>query len=302
MSIEYEQEFELYHFGDSIASQMARLALAEKQISYKSHLIILESQGQHLRREYRAVNPSVLVPTLVHNGKAIPDSRHIMRYLDAYAPEQGARLLPEDPDIQTALDTMVADFALDESVGIGESFGTSAPATSVDVLTNLLKRRKLFTVIFDYLLHHPIKKRAALFIMLRIFGGAPAIAHKKAIAGVAQGLVKVDRLLDHNKDYLLGNYSIVDTMLTVHLHRLEDVKLGSVLVSGELANISAWWRRIQQRPSYQQAMLDFHSPDFRSAISEVYPDNANPYLGLLQKEIKRYCDASIIETDLAKVR
>lgn len=285
--VEYEQEFELYHYGDSIASQMARLALAEKNITYKSNLITLESKGQHLNQEYRAINPSALVPALVHNGEVIPDSRRIIKYLDAHAPEQGARLVPENIESQKQFDSLIADFALDESIELGDNLGTSVAGTSIDVLTRLLKRRNLFAVIVDYLLHHPIKTRAVIFCMLRITGKAPAHIHKTVIKGVAQGLVAVERLLDHQQDYLLGDYSMVDAMLTVHLHRLEDVRLDSVLESCELINLKAWLQRIQQRPSYQQAMLDYHSPDFRLAIEEVYGDEPNPHLELLIDEIKQ---------------
>ena len=55
---------ELYGYGESVASNMARVALSEKKIAYKYNIIYLESKGQHLTKEYRNLNPKNLVPTM----------------------------------------------------------------------------------------------------------------------------------------------------------------------------------------------------------------------------------------------
>ena len=63
---------ELYGYGESVASNMARVALSEKKITYKYNLIYLESRGDHLTKEYKKLNPKNLVPTLVDDGSANP--------------------------------------------------------------------------------------------------------------------------------------------------------------------------------------------------------------------------------------
>ena len=83
MAIEHNQEFELYGYGESLASQTARVGLAEKGITYTQHRVGLESTGEHLQKAYKAINPASLVPTLVHNGQPIYDSIKILEYLDA---------------------------------------------------------------------------------------------------------------------------------------------------------------------------------------------------------------------------
>jgi len=88
------QNLELYGYGESVASNMARVALAEKKISYKYNLIYLESKGDHLATEYKKLNPKNLVPTLVDNGVPIPDSIKIMRHIDSSHPQQGEILFP----------------------------------------------------------------------------------------------------------------------------------------------------------------------------------------------------------------
>ena len=55
-------KIELYGYGESVASNMARVALSEKNISYKYNLLYLESKGDHLSKEYKKLNPKNLVP------------------------------------------------------------------------------------------------------------------------------------------------------------------------------------------------------------------------------------------------
>ena len=54
----HEEEFELYHYGESLCSQMVQLALEEKRIAYKSHHMHLELTGENLSREFKRINPS----------------------------------------------------------------------------------------------------------------------------------------------------------------------------------------------------------------------------------------------------
>ena len=73
---------ELYGYGESVASNMARVALSEKKITFKYNIIYLESKGQHLTKEYRNLNPKNLVPSMIDNDKVIPDSIDIMKHID----------------------------------------------------------------------------------------------------------------------------------------------------------------------------------------------------------------------------
>jgi len=85
---------ELYGYGESVASNIARVALSEKKINFKYNIIYLESKGDHLTKEYKKLNPKNLVPTLIDNGVPIPDSIEIMRHIDKKYPNQGEYLFP----------------------------------------------------------------------------------------------------------------------------------------------------------------------------------------------------------------
>ncbi len=288
MSIDYEQEFELYSYGESLCSQMVRLALYEKQIPFKYHHMKLELTGEHLRPEFKKINPNHLVPVLVHNGEPHYDSWEIIRYLDQYAPEQGTPLWPKDSSARQQLEAQISESALDDKVEIGENFGSSTAGASIYLLANILRRRPALAVMRDYLFRHPNKRRAVLFVVLRLFGGLPGSFYKKFIRRLASGLVAMEQSLQHGKEYFLGDYSAIDAMLAAHFHRLEDIALGELLSSGEFPNIKAYWQRLQQRPSYEKAILSEHEEEWRTAIQEVYGDKSNPYIGMLRREVEKY--------------
>lgn len=84
----------LYHANHSTCSQKVRLTLAEKGLAYESRLVNLAT-NEHLKPEYLALNPNGVVPTLVHDGRAVLDSGVICEYLDEVFPE--VPLLPADP-------------------------------------------------------------------------------------------------------------------------------------------------------------------------------------------------------------
>ena len=86
----------LYHFDRSTAAQKVRLALAEKGLAWESRYIDpgLSKREQH-DPGYLALNPRGVVPTLLHDGKAIRESQVILEYLEDVFPAPPLR--PADP-------------------------------------------------------------------------------------------------------------------------------------------------------------------------------------------------------------
>ncbi|MES2351194.1 MAG: maleylacetoacetate isomerase [Pseudomonadota bacterium] len=85
----------LYDYFRSSASYRVRIGLKLKGLDYDSvpvHLI--KEGGEQLQAEYRAVNPSALVPALVDEGAVITQSLAILEYLDEMHPM--APLMPRD--------------------------------------------------------------------------------------------------------------------------------------------------------------------------------------------------------------
>ena len=64
---------ELYHSVNSVCAQKVRIALAEKGLDYKEHLMTLA--GDQFDPAYMKLNPNAVVPTLVHDGYPSSSSR-----------------------------------------------------------------------------------------------------------------------------------------------------------------------------------------------------------------------------------
>ena len=288
MAIEYNQEFELYGYGESLASQTARVGLAEKGITYKQHRVGLESTGEHLQKAYKAINPASLVPTLVHNGQPIYDSIKILEYLDALEPDQGARLYPADAKKNTEVRALVKEFSLDESVGIGENFGTSMAGLSTQMLAYLLCKRPLWTVIWDYLTKHPSRDRVPIFILVRILGKPPRFKYRQFVSGVAKGMVFIENTLSHGNEFIVGEYSAADVLLAQLFHRLEITAFHKVLQSDQFPNISLYWPRLQQRESYKLGILDFEEDEWSECKAALYGEQENPDIDYFWSQVNRF--------------
>ncbi len=76
----------LYHSGVSNCSMRVRLVLEEKGLNWESHHFNLLKK-EHINEAYFGINPNGLVPTLVHDGRVIIESGDIIEYLDKVFPE-----------------------------------------------------------------------------------------------------------------------------------------------------------------------------------------------------------------------
>lgn len=85
---------QLFSYFRSSSAYRVRIALNIKQIPYEIIAIhLLKDGGQQYLEEYRAINPSAQVPTLVDNGNAIGQSLAILEYLEEQFPQ--TPLLPK---------------------------------------------------------------------------------------------------------------------------------------------------------------------------------------------------------------
>lgn len=278
-SIPHEMDFELYHYPESLCSQMVRLALEEKAIEWKSHPIMLNDvvlEGDNFKPEYLRVNPKGIVPTLVHKGQPIYDSWTIIDYLDKAKPDSGTLLTPKDADKLAQMQALIEESSLDESRPFGVSLGTAIPILSTPVIRYLIKQQPLFAFWWKYRKHPMWDRRwgARLVTLMPV----PKTLSHKSIKTVGRALKNIEALLAHGEDYLLGSYSQVDIMMTAHFHRLEDVELGTLLQSDALPNTAKYWQRLQSRPTYKKAIIDWHEAVWRSALNTVFKGQTSPVL------------------------
>lgn len=85
----------LYGYFRSSAAYRVRIALNLKNIAYETVSVhLLKDGGQQNSQDYKALNPTGLVPTLVDGDQAIGQSMAILEYLEETHPEPA--LLPLD--------------------------------------------------------------------------------------------------------------------------------------------------------------------------------------------------------------
>jgi glutathione S-transferase len=90
----------LYDFGNSVCCQKVRITMCAKGLTWESVKVDLFKAEQY-DPKYLKLNPKGVVPTLVHDGKAIIESTLICEYLDDAFPEP--RLIPADPWLRTRM-------------------------------------------------------------------------------------------------------------------------------------------------------------------------------------------------------
>ena len=105
----------LYEFGNSVCCQKVRLTLNLKGLDWSSVQVNLFKSEQY-DQKYLKLNPKGVVPTLLHEDRAIVESTLICEYLDEFFPQN--KLVPDDPYLkaQMRLWSKMVDEGLHEGI------------------------------------------------------------------------------------------------------------------------------------------------------------------------------------------
>jgi glutathione S-transferase len=231
---------ELYHYGDSVCSLKVRLCLAEKGLEWTGRFVDL-LRFEQLRPEYLRLNPNGVVPTLVHDGRAVIESTIINEYLDEVFPDVSLR--PADAYERARMRAWVKfeDDVLHPAV---------RPATF-----NLMLKGKVAAMsdaeLDDIAARHPKKdvaedwKRAAR---------APVDE-----AALAASRAKLDAALDRLEAGLAdtgwlagGAYSLAEVAMAPIIDRMEHLALAGLW--HDRPAIGDWIDRIKRRPAFARAI------------------------------------------------
>jgi maleylacetoacetate isomerase len=103
----------LYDYFRSSAAYRVRIALNLKGLAYERHEVhLVRDGGEHLKADYRAINPQARVPALeLDDGTILTQSPAILEWIEETHPEPP--LLPADPILRARVRAVAAVVACD---------------------------------------------------------------------------------------------------------------------------------------------------------------------------------------------
>lgn len=248
----------LYHGRTSVCSVKARLALAEKGMTFDSKLLTL--RGDQFDPAYMRLNPNAVVPTLIHDDRVIIELTIIMHYVDeAFA---GEPLMPAEP-LARARARMITKL-VDEHIHISCMTLTFATANRAhlsrmsarEMEAELAKapdpaRSEIKREVVEQGLNSPLVRGA--------------LRHQQKLHDQIEAAMQLG-------PYLAGaSYSLADAAATPYLWRLAQLKLAPMWE--HRPGVTAWYERMRARPSFRTAVEAWMSP----AEIQRYANEPDPW-------------------------
>ena len=242
---------ELFHNDMSTCSQKVRICLAEKQVEWVNRHVDI-GKGENLTPAYLALNPNGVVPSLVHDGRAVIESSVMCEYLDEVFPH-APRLSPADPATRGHMRAWLR--FIDEV----PSMAVRVPSFQHVFLPRFQKMSEAEFAAFAN--RNPLRKD-----FLRRMGrnGFSQEDYDGAIEQLDGSLARMETALADSAWLIDGQYSIADICLAPLLQRLEDLGMAAMW-QPQRPRVADWFARIQARPAYRAAFY----PGAR--LTDVFP-------------------------------
>lgn len=246
---------ELYHNAMSTCSQKVRLALAEKGQGWTGHHLNLRARDQH-RPEYLKLNPNGVVPTLVHDGRAVIESAVINEYIDDVWPDPPLR--PKDPWGRARMRLWTKQ--LDEGLHAASATISACIAFRYQFMAGKTDEQ-IRETLAGYI--DPVKRAR---MSENVLEGVKSSHFVAALARVRKMLDDMEAALGDGP-WLAGEaYSLADIALTPYVTRVDHLQLGGQI--GARPGLAGWYARVRARPSYEAALTSHFLPDFVSLMAE----------------------------------
>lgn len=216
-----------------------RLFLEEKGLDYDTREIDLSIQEQH-GEAYLKINPMGVVPTIVHNGRALHESGTICEYIEAIHPDPP--LCPSDPYDMAMVRNWVRH--VDGLIG------------------NLIR--------FNW--RHSLQKRAGAMTdteLQAMIARIPSAERREAWLRVARrpytnaelddARANLIALLNRMEEMISGGwliggaYSLADIAVAPFIRRIEEEIAPDEMTAARRPRVASWWTALTNRPAYSRA-------------------------------------------------
>jgi len=229
----------LYHASHSTCSQKVRIVLHEKGLSFEDIRLDLGKKDQ-LKPEYLAINPNGVVPSLVDYGQPIIASSAIREYLDEKYPRPS--LMPSDIVERARMRSWMRYL---EEVPTAAIRMPSFNRAFLSLFDGLDQKR------FEEEQVNVRKTRKELFQRMGSPSGFGTDEIDRSVRQLGETCARMDAALGRDGPWLLGaQFTMADVLAAPTIDRMNDLGLSSVWAT-EYPRVSAWYERLQARPSFQ---------------------------------------------------
>ncbi len=294
ISLPHSEPLELYSNSFSHCSRKCRLVLAELGLAAKHHSIDLIETGwyQTISPAYLKINPSGLVPTLVHNGHPIFESDDILAFAAKLAGPDAPNLIPDSAELQSRMQDWL-DFctisSADAMDGMEAKAGACIPGLTLPMFVSTIQYVPLRNILVGFLFHFD-KKRPALFTAAKLLGLRRMMTLKPLLQMMHQSRDHMrahlqtleNALAKADGDWILGDqFSLADITLSCLLLRLDETGwLTWFEQTAHIEQVTDYYRRLQARPAWTEAISDHAHPIVtRAKIDLSSAVDADPSLG-----------------------
>jgi len=253
----------LYHNAGAICAQKVRVCLAEKGVVYEAQ----DAFGILRSQEYLSLNPRGYVPTLVHDGKVIIESRIISEYLNEVFPDPP--LMPDNPYDRARVGAWTKE--IDDTLHLN-IFTLSCAATLRFYFAAMSPEHREVALPLD-----PTKRDRTRDL----------IANGERSRFVKIALERFSRLFDDMEQalaqstWLVGDrYTLADADHTPYMQRLTD--LGLSRLWQDKPHVNEWFNRLKTRPSFSAVLKDWSSPEDLVKAEESARAHARLFEGVLR--------------------
>lgn len=230
----------LYHGMASTCSKKVRLALYEKGLGFQSRLLDLQKFEQHTP-DYLALNPNGVVPTLVHDGKAIIESSVIIEYIEDAFPQPP--LAPADP---FNLAQMRLWLKFSDNVAYNAVYAPTWAVLSKRA-GDQLKEENLQEV----LARIPTKERRDRWEAVAREGFSDK-EMQDAYAKMTQCLDRIEAAVARGPWLLVAGYSLADIAMIPFIDRIRNLR-PEYLDPQKYPGVNRWEQALRARPAFDQA-------------------------------------------------
>jgi glutathione S-transferase len=233
----------LYHYDRSTAAQRVRLCLEEKGLAWKS-VIVDTARGDvdALPEDFHRLNPKGLVPVIIDNDAAIPESLVILEYLDDAYPD--VKLRPGAPEARARMRLWMR--RIDDGVHV------ASRTIGVCIVNRHIYAAKGAGTIEKYYAGMRDQVRRTND-QVNIAGGLDSPLLPDAVATFKKLFEEMDATLAE-QEWLAGDsYSLADIALVVYVRRLESFTMAPLW--RHLSRLNEWYGRIARRPAYERAIV-----------------------------------------------